>query len=242
MELKGRINEALLSKFAKSDGSVNVSAASKEIGVSRQAIMGWLSGKATEIKDKNLRTLEMVTGYSREWITIEKGGKFDRVITVADTGHGSESVYLSPAPPDTRRIPVINYIQAGEPKPVIDDHAPGNGIDDIWVDPELAESLGPYAFALTVKGDSMTPKFQPGDRIIVDPDIAPRPGEFVVAKMGREEETTLKKYRARGTDENGSEIFELVPLNNDYATILVNENNPGQIAGTVMEHRSRTRR
>ncbi len=220
-------------RIARKQAGLNQPSLASRIGVTKSAVSQWEGDQTKNIEGKNLLALARELSVDPDWLLTGKGEM---------KGRGADNVSLSPAPPDTRRIPVINYIQAGEPKSVIDDHAPGNGIDDIWVDPELAESLGPYAFALTVKGDSMTPKFQPGDRIIVDPDIAPRPGEFVVAKMGREEETTLKKYRARGTDENGSEIFELVPLNNDFATILVNEDNPGQIIGTVMEHRSRTRR
>ena len=52
----------------------------------------------------------------------------------------------------------------------------------------------------------------------------------------------FKKYRPRGHDSNGHEIFELVPLNQDWPTITVNADNPGQIVGTVMEHRRRRRR
>ncbi|MBL3591607.1 MAG: S24 family peptidase [gamma proteobacterium endosymbiont of Lamellibrachia anaximandri] len=88
----------------------------------------------------------------------------------------------------------------------------------------------------------MEPDFRPGDQIIVDPDVAPRSGEIVVAKMGHEEKITLKKYRARGTDENGNEIFELVPLNHNYATLLVNADNPGRIIGTMMHYLRNMRR
>ena len=54
--------------------------------------------------------------------------------------------------------------------------------------------------------------------VTIDPDEAPRPGDFVVASNGSEE-ATFKKYRPRGIDENGQEVFELVPLNDDFPTL-----------------------
>ena len=58
-------------------------------------------------------------------------------------------------------------------------------------------------FALEIKCDSMLPDFKPGDRIIVDPAVAPQPGDFVVAKNGHDE-ATFKKYRPRATDAAGN--------------------------------------
>ena len=40
----------------------------------------------------------------------------------------------------------------------------------------------------------------------------------MVAK-NHQAEATFKKYRPRGIDADGKPIFELVPLNDDYATI-----------------------
>lgn len=81
----------------------------------------------------------------------------------------------------------------------------------------------------------MLPDFRPGDRIIVDPTVAPMPGDFVVAKNG-EEEATFKKYRPRGIDENGNDVFELIPLNDDYAPMR-SDKQPISIIGTMIEHR-----
>ena len=81
----------------------------------------------------------------------------------------------------------------------------------------------------------MKPEFNEGDRIIVDPNVAPHPGDFVVAK-NHNEEATFKKYRQRGIDENGNDIFELIPLNEDYPT-LRSDLVPLKIIGTMVEHR-----
>ena len=43
---------------------------------------------------------------------------------------------------------------------------------------------GRHTFALRVAGESMTPRFQDGDLIFVDPDAAPRNNSYVVVRRG----------------------------------------------------------
>ncbi len=113
----------------------------------------------------------------------------------------------------------------------IDPFPPGAAFEYLLTDLDLSE----HAFALEIDGLSMTPEFQPGDRVIVDPAITPRPGDCVVAKNGREE-ATFKKYRARGINAAGQDVFELVPLNPDYPTIS-SEIQPVKIIAVMVEHR-----
>ena len=81
----------------------------------------------------------------------------------------------------------------------------------------------------------MLPEFCPGDRVIIDPSIAPDPGNYVVAKNG-ENEATFKKYRPRGVNERGDQVFELVPLNEDFPSMR-SDIVQIQIIGTMVEHR-----
>ena len=81
----------------------------------------------------------------------------------------------------------------------------------------------------------MRPDFTPGDRVIIDPDVQPQAGDFVVAKNG-EEEATFKKYRVRGSDQTGNAVFELVPLNEDFETMR-SDMQPIRIVGVMVEHR-----
>jgi len=148
---------------------------------------------------------------------------------------------LRPAPADTRRIPIISYVQAGSFCEAVDAYARGNGFDEMFIDAGLAAKLGPHAFALKVEGDSMRPDFNPGDIVVIDPDLPPRPGDIVVAKLGRESSATLKKYRDRGVDANGVRVIELVPINNDYPLLMLDASNPGTVIGPVVEVRKRLR-
>ena len=135
------------------------------------------------------------------------------------------------APMGDRRIPVISAIQAGMWAEILDNFAPGDADEWLMTDLELSAS----AFALTIRGDSMLPEFNPGDRVIIDPEIAPQPGDFVAAKNG-EQEATFKKYRPRGMDAQGNIIFELVPLNDDYPTLRSDVQHI-KIVGAMVEHR-----
>ena len=77
--------------------------------------------------------------------------------------------------------------------------------------------------------------FSDGDLVIIDPNVTPRPGEYVAVK-NCEQEATFKKYRPRGLNAQGQEYFELVPLNPDYETMR-SDLQPITIIGTMVEHR-----
>ena len=88
-----------------------------------------------------------------------------------------------PAKLGARRVPVITSIQAGMWAEIVDSFQPGDAGDWLLTDIDLSDS----AFALDIRGNSMEPEFKDGDRVIIDPEIAPQPGDFVAAKLGFDE-------------------------------------------------------
>ncbi|MGU5819472.1 helix-turn-helix domain-containing protein [Aeromonas caviae] len=140
------------------------------------------------------------------------------------------------ASPDTHRIPVITYVQAGVWTETSEIRECDGNMAYITTDLDL----GQRAFAIVIRGNSMEPEFTEGDLVLIDPDEPLHPGDFVVAKNG-EEEATFKKYRPRGYGEDGQEIFELAPLNDDYPTMRSDRQHI-QIIGTMVEHRRRRKR
>lgn len=143
---------------------------------------------------------------------------------------------VKPVEMGMRPYPVISHIQAGALKEIADPYGPGDGFDVEFGDDDASR----WAFFLEIEGDSMLPDFRPGDRVLIDPDVTPRPGDFVAARNTRQE-ATFKKYRVRGINEFGAEIFELVPLNDDYPVLRSDEHHLCVI-GTMIEHRRRFRR
>ena len=156
-----------------------------------------------------------------------------------DTGDGVMD--SSAAPQDTwnvtsasmgaTRVPLISCVQAGAWTETAADFKPGDAVD--WLVTDL--NVSKHAFANEIKGDSMLPEFKPGDRVIIDPEVSPMPGDFVVARNGKEE-ATFKKYRPRGADKAGVVIFELVPLNEDFESMR-SDVVTIHIVGTMVEHR-----
>ncbi|MEW6306161.1 MAG: LexA family transcriptional regulator [Verrucomicrobiota bacterium] len=56
----------------------------------------------------------------------------------------------------------------------------------------------PNSFALIVEGDSMEPECHKGDRIIVAPNVSPRNGDLVVARLEEEGEVLFKQFHETG--------------------------------------------
>lgn len=171
-------------------------------------------------------TVEQLADEPRNWLDEKHVGLPPQAIFDVNT---------IPASIGGRRIPLLNYVQAG----IFTDIGSNFPTEDMeYLLTDLA--LSDRAFALQIKGESMLPDFKEGDRIIVDCDVCPRPGDFVVAK-NTTEEATFKKYRLVRVDDKGQEVFELIPLNNDYPTVRSDQQHL-HIIGTMVEHRKYFRR
>lgn len=193
-------------------------AVANALGITPQVMYNW---ESRGISKRGMLDAQRIFGCSSMWL---------------ETGAGQMSSNIAPAPLGSRPIPLIDFVQAGNWAEVMDSYAMGAGNDYLLTDLDLS----PNAFALEIKGDSMLPDFKPGDRVIIDPEIAPQPGDFVVAKNGAEE-ATFKKYRPRSVNEHGEIVFELVPLNDDYP-ILRSDTCHIAIVGVMVEYRKYRRR
>lgn len=103
-------------------------------------------------------------------------------------------------------VPLLSSIQAGDFKNHVDNYLSGDGGEEPV--PTTAP-VNRYTFALRVTGDSMTPEFQEGMLLIIEPELEPNPGDFVVARNGNDE-TTFKQLVKDGAD------WYLKPLNERY--------------------------
>ncbi|AHX12915.1 Cro/Cl family transcriptional regulator [Dyella jiangningensis] len=203
-------------------------------GVSQPTAKGWLDDDFMPDRTKLVR-MAAEFGVRLEWLIT---GQEPKKLSVASPMAESSVI---PGAVDMREIPLVSYVEAGVWSDSNDPYARGDGMEAIGVDPDLAAHLSRVAFALKIQGQSMEPEFQQGDVIIVDPNVAPRPGDFVVAKLDDAEKATFKKYRDRGLDRDGNRMIELAPLNPDFPTLFIDADRPGRIIGTMIEHRRRRR-
>ncbi|MEH8144832.1 S24 family peptidase [Aeromonas hydrophila] len=193
------------------------------IGANRASVSQWESGDVSPSADY-LVALARVFAVSPHWLSTGKGSP--------------EPSNVEPAViPQGRRVPILSYVQAGNWREVCEQATAFDGNVEYV---SASVDVGPCGFGLWLRGDSMTPLFSEGDLVIIDPDEAPRPGDYVVASNGSNE-ATFKKYRARGEYENGQPRFELVPLNEDHETLSTDQT-PIIIIGVMVEHRSYRKR
>lgn len=126
-------------------------------------------------------------------------------------------------------IPVLGDVRGGIPIEAIQEI-----LDYEEITPEMAHQ-GDH-FGLRVTGDSMEPKFSPGDVVIVrkQPDV--ESGDFAVVYVDGDFATVKKIIK------NGTSIM-LVPLNNNYAPTVYTEPEimsiPVTILGKVVELRAK---
>lgn len=191
----------------------------RRFGISSQAISQWESGRTRPDSQKLVR-LARLFDTSLEWLLAESEPMNSNGIGAANLRH-------------TAPVPVIDRVRAGDWTEVADPYALGSSDEFLQTDLGVSSST----FALVIDGRSMEPDFQPGDKIIIDPMVQPRPGDFVVAKRDDDQEATFKKYRLRSQDEQGHDVIELIPLNPDWPTLTIDRDNAGHIVGTMVEHR-----
>ena len=205
--------------------NTTISQLASGMGVSYQAVKRVIDGLSKAFSAANNTKAAAFLRISPDWLA---------------TGQGSMEMGFDanakPAPLGMRPYPVISSIQAGALKEISTPYAPGDGFDVEYGDDDTSQ----WSFFLEIEGDSMLPDFRPGDRVLIDPEVTPRPGDFVAARNTKQE-ATFKKYRVRGLDASGNEVFELVPLNDDYPTLRSDEQHLCVI-GTMIEHRRKFRR
>lgn len=201
------------------------SAVARLLNASPQTVKNW---ETRGVSHAGMIEAQRVIGCSATWIQNEVG---DMLADAVDVKASKNASNVTQVPLGTRRIPLVSYVQAGHMTEAVDSYVVGDAGE--WMLTDL--DLSAHAFALRIKGDSMLPEFREGDTVIIDPAVGPLPGDYVVAKNG-DNEATFKKYRPRGINERGDQVFELVPLNEDYPPIRSDLSHV-HIIGTMVEHR-----
>jgi SOS-response transcriptional repressor LexA len=96
--------------------------------------------------------------------------------------------------PAGRLLPVIGYVKAVAFLKADEGFQPDD--TEEWV--EAGGPAGPRAFILRVEGRSMEPDFKPGDKVVIDPDMPWKSGDFVVAKRTNDKAVSLKQLSEEG--------------------------------------------
>ncbi len=162
-------------------------------------------------------------------LNIEATAKFARLlgVTVADifpsagklvTEGLDQNVSAGPAIRGT--VPLLSWVQAG-PFTSADDPCDVAECDRVATTAPVRQRT----FALRVENTSMSPDFPPGTVLIVEPDLDPRVGDYVIVANGAAE-ATFKQLVRDGDD------WMLRPINPQFPVKPMPEH--GRIVGVVV--------
>ncbi|WP_407330587.1 S24 family peptidase [Enterovibrio sp. 27052020O] len=176
-------------------------------------------GVQNSVKDKVLLALTKTLKCNPEWLVFGKEPK------EAQQGHAVTNV--SPGPPVEQKCPLISWVQAGAFSAISEyPH------DDYEYYP-CPVRCGPRTFILSVRGDSMTDRFQEGDLIYVDPDqIEPLHGKFVIAQLEDSAEATFKQLQIL----DGKKLLKALNPNFPPELKYIKINGNCRLVGTVVAH------
>ncbi|RYH51285.1 MAG: hypothetical protein EON54_15165 [Alcaligenaceae bacterium] len=149
-------------------------------------------------------------------------------VSLAELVSGGSTI--SSDAPMRAEVPIVSEIEAGN-YTVIDNFKQDQALETVAVTVPVQR----HTYALRVHGDSMVgdsgDSFPPGCLIIVEPDMAALPGDYVVA-LHEPDHTTFKQLIKDGAD------LYLKPLNSRYPIKLLGS---AKIIGVVREFTKRFR-
>ena len=211
MSIGQRISKLML------DMDVSNAKLARMIGVSRPTIGNWIDGKSAPTGE-NLTNLANALKVDPNWLMSGKESqvRFDNNVDVSQK-----------IPFDGRPIPVISWVAAGSFEP----------IDTVLRDAEVGEyqppikECGRNGYGLIVTGISMSPKFEPEDRIYVNPDfqvIDLKTGDLVIVSCAGDNEATFKQLIIEGTTKY------LKPLNPKWDEQIIKLTEDCRLVGKVV--------
>lgn len=211
MSIGQRISKLML------DMDVSNAKLARMIGVSRPTIGNWIEGKSAPTGE-NLTNLANALKVDPNWLM---SGKESRVRL-------DNNVDISQRIPfEGRPVPVISWVAAGSFGPI------ATVLEDAEVDEYLPpiKECGKNGYGLVVTGISMSPKFEPEDRIYVNPDFQVsdlKTGDLVIVSCTGDNEATFKQLIIEGTTKY------LKPLNPKWDEQIIKLTEDCRLVGKVV--------
>lgn len=202
----------LIALIAKAGSTAKLA---KRVGTDASYISQITGPKAKRnVGDEFARQLERAMGMTFGWMDHDHSAEGE--INIEYNARNLKAVYE------------ISWVQAGRFNGVEDFYDPGDGTRAVYTTAQVGER----AFALKVRGDSMTNgaggrSYPDGCTIIVDPSRQAKPGDRVIVRIDDNEEATFKQLDFDGVK------YYLKPLNQRYPIMEMPEN--ARIIGVVVQ-------
>ncbi len=183
----------------------------RELDTNDQRLYNW---RQRGLPEGEAHRVAKALGVSTDWLLTGEGpkrfsGKMDASLASIEP---KVDANVSDGPEIKGKVPLISWVQAGSAQEAIDLFQPG--VADEWV--PTSAPIREHTYALRIEGDSMSPKFQPGMQIIVEPDMPYENGSYVIAK-NQEGETTFKRLV------KDAGVWLLKPENSQYPTLRLDD-------------------
>ncbi|MBV5338136.1 MAG: helix-turn-helix transcriptional regulator [Deltaproteobacteria bacterium] len=226
-----RVRELLQAEVSKFN---SVNKVSIKTGLTNNTIGKYLEG----ISEPQQETLEKLSEYFKKPVAWLRGETDDESVKISVGSLASRlgvdpkevmarlNAIISSETPDTasftgyvssahqtRKIPVVSIAQAGANGFWEDAYELGSGMEMIDCPPQITD---PAAIAFKVEGDSMIPRYYPGETVIIDTTKDVMNGNDVIVKL-RDGQVMIKQYRRT----NGTIILE--SYNKSEEMIIVSE-------------------
>lgn len=192
------------------------------VGVSKVNIGLWFKGPTQEIGGSNLVKAATYLRVNSRWLAGEKAP-----MTLEKPQLDNNVDLCQRMPFEGRPVPVISWVAAGAFDP----------IQTVLKDAEIDEYLPPIkecgknGYGLVVTGISMSPKFEPEDRIYVNPDFQVsdlKTGDLVIVSCTGDNEATFKQLIIEGTTKY------LKPLNPKWDEQIIKLTEDCRLVGKVV--------
>lgn len=189
-------------RIARESKDLELGALSRRLHLSERILRQWERGEESPDAE-HLRRLARQVGVEAEWLATGEGtmspgaGPTNVLPLFKETLHEAHNLM---------DIPVLSSIPAGKTTPMFH---PEYADRYVTVDNVKDKS----AFALVVKGKSMSPRIEEGDIVVVSPREQARSGDICVIRVN--DEDVLKKVKI------DAEYVHLIPLNKEFPPVTV---------------------
>lgn len=208
----------------------------KRVGLYPSQISRALSvSSGAALGNRLARRIEAKAGKPEGWM--DEVHLFSEGLSQKLTSTKGKAIVVSPF--GHKMVPVVSAQLAAEWISSRPSYPITDRIEVEWVRLERASER---AIGFVVEEEDMMDAIGPGDHVFLDPELEPQPGDYVLAKLDGEKRVVFRKYRARQRDRMAVPVVELVPLNEDYPTYVINSKHCGRILGVMVEHRKYRRR
>jgi repressor LexA len=199
-KMKSTIGDRM--REARENKEFDQSTLADKIGIVTRTLQRWEKGE--QIPDGiSITKIAKATGVHPQWLLTGEGEMYH-------SPSRPPNVFALPTANPRREklvdLPLISAVPAGKVATIFH---PDYADDYVTVD----DIRDPQAFALRVKGNSMSPRIEDGDVVVVSPSADVGNGDIAVVRVDGED--TLKKVKFEGG------YVHLIPLNPDFEPVTV---------------------